>query len=82
MATTTALVTLAAGTDTGTGEAVVFWVLAPIAVLASFGMLFSKKAVHSALMLAATMLCLAVLYIVQDAPSSASCRWSSTPARS
>ena len=37
-------------------------------MLASFGMLFSKKAVHSALMLAATMLCLAVLYIVQDAP--------------
>ena len=44
--------TLAAGTDTGTGEAVVFWVLAPIAVLASFGMLFSKKAVHSAVLLA------------------------------
>ena len=68
MSTTTALTTLAAGTDTGTGEAVVFWLLAPIAVLASFGMLFSKKAVHSALMLAATMLCLAVLYIAQDAP--------------
>jgi NADH-quinone oxidoreductase subunit J len=68
MSTGTALVTLAAGTDTGTGEAVVFWLLAPIAVLASFGMLFSKKAVHSALMLAATMLCLAVLYLAQDAP--------------
>ena len=68
MSTGTALATLAAGTDTGTGEAVVFWLLAPVAVLASFGMLFSKKAVHSALMLAATMLCLAVLYIAQDAP--------------
>jgi NADH-quinone oxidoreductase subunit J len=68
MSTGTALVTLAAGTDTGTGEAVVFWLLAPVAVLASLGMLFSKKAVHSALMLAATMLCLAVLYLAQDAP--------------
>jgi NADH-quinone oxidoreductase subunit J len=69
MSTTgTALVTLAAGTNTGTGEAVVFWLLAPVAVLASLGMLFSKKAVHSALMLAATMLCLAVLYLAQDAP--------------
>jgi NADH-quinone oxidoreductase subunit J len=68
MSTGTALVTLAAGTDTGTGEAVVFWLLAPVAVFASLGMLFSKKAVHSALLLAATMLCLAVLYLAQDAP--------------
>jgi NADH-quinone oxidoreductase subunit J len=68
MTTGTALVTLAAGTDTGTGEAVVFWLLAPVSVLAGLGMLFSKKAVHSALLLALTMLCLAVLYLVQDAP--------------
>jgi NADH-quinone oxidoreductase subunit J len=59
---------LAAATDTGTGEAVTFWLLAPLAVLASLGMLASKRAVHSALLLAFTMLCLAVLYLVQDAP--------------
>ena len=59
---------LAAGTDTGTGEAVAFWLLGPLAVLGAFGVLFSKKAVHSALMLALTMLCLAVLYLAQDAP--------------
>lgn len=59
---------LAATTDTSTGEAVVFWLLAPLAVLASLGILFSKKAVHSALLLAMTMLCLAVLYLAQDAP--------------
>jgi NADH-quinone oxidoreductase subunit J len=62
----------AAGTapavETGAGEAAVFWVLAPIAVLAAAGMLLSRKAVHSALLLALTMLCLAVLYIAQDAP--------------
>jgi NADH-quinone oxidoreductase subunit J len=59
---------LAASTDTGTGEAVTFWILGPLAVLAAIGVLFSKKAVHSALLLAATMLCLAVLYLAQDAP--------------
>jgi NADH-quinone oxidoreductase subunit J len=57
-----------AAAQTGTGEAVVFWLLGPVAVLASAGMLLTKKAVHSALLLAVTMLCLAVIYIAQDAP--------------
>ena len=60
------LLAVAAG-DAGTGEAVVFWVLAPVAVLAALGMLISKKAVHSALLLATTMICLAIFYIAQDA---------------
>jgi NADH-quinone oxidoreductase subunit J len=59
---------LAAATDTGTGEAVTFWILAPVAVLAALGVLASKKAAHSALLLALTMLSLAVLYLAQDAP--------------
>lgn len=59
---------LAAGTDTGNGEAAAFWVLAPVATLASLGMLLSRKAVHSALLLATTMLSLAVMYLAQDAP--------------
>lgn len=45
-----------------------FWILAPVIVLAAFGVLFSRKTVHSALSLAAVMLSLAVLYLVQDAP--------------
>jgi len=53
---------------TGTGEAVTFWVLAPVAVLAALGMLVTRRAVHSALLLALVMLCLAVLYLAQDAP--------------
>jgi NADH-quinone oxidoreductase subunit J len=65
---TTSAQLLAAATDTGTGEAVTFWILGPLAVLAALGVLFSRKAVHSALLLAATMLCLAVLYLAQDAP--------------
>jgi NADH-quinone oxidoreductase subunit J len=64
----TSAAVLAAATDTGTGEAVTFWLLAPVATLASLGMLVSRKAVHSALLLATTMLSLAVLYLAQDAP--------------
>jgi NADH-quinone oxidoreductase subunit J len=52
----------------GTGETVTFWILAPLAVLASFGMLVVKRAVHSALLLALTMVCLAIFYLAQEAP--------------
>ncbi|WP_036527762.1 NADH-quinone oxidoreductase subunit J [Nocardia sp. CNY236] len=54
-------------TGTSTGEAVQFWLLAPLAVLGALGMVFAPKAVHSALCLAATMIALAVFYIAQDA---------------
>jgi len=65
---TGAQVVLAAAGNTGSGEAVLFWILAPVAVLAALGLLASKKAVHSALLLALIMLCLAVMYLGQDAP--------------
>ncbi len=45
-----------------------FWILAPVMVAAALGILFARKAVHSALMLAIVMISLAVLYAVQDAP--------------
>jgi NADH-quinone oxidoreductase subunit J len=51
-----------------TGEAVAFWVLGPLAAIAAVMMVVSRKAVHSALFLAAVMLSLAGLYAVQDAP--------------
>jgi NADH-quinone oxidoreductase subunit J len=47
---------------------IVFWLLAPIMVLAALGILFTRKAVHAALLLAVVMIGLAVLYAVQDAP--------------
>ena len=50
-----------------TPEAVMFWVLAPLSVIASLGMLLVKKAVHSALLLAWVMITLAIFYIAQDA---------------
>ncbi len=50
-----------------TPETVMFWVLAPVAVLATLGMLLVKKAVHSALLLAWVMITLAIFYIAQGA---------------
>ncbi|QMU75009.1 NADH-quinone oxidoreductase subunit J [Streptacidiphilus sp. PB12-B1b] len=50
-----------------TGEAVQFWVLAVVAVAGALGMVLCRKAVHSALCLAATMLALAVCYMAQGA---------------
>ena len=52
---------------TATPEAVLFWFLAPLAVLSALGMLLVKKAVHSALLLAWVMVTLAIFYIAQDA---------------
>jgi len=51
-----------------TGESALFWVLAPLAVAASIGMLFMKKAVHSAILLAWVMITLAIFYIALEAP--------------
>jgi NADH-quinone oxidoreductase subunit J len=50
-----------------TPEAVMFWILAPLSVIAALGMLLVKKAVHSALLLAWIMITLAIFYIAQGA---------------
>ena len=47
---------------------IAFWVLAPIMVLAALGILFVRKAVHAALLLAVVMISLAVLYAALEAP--------------
>jgi NADH-quinone oxidoreductase subunit J len=52
----------------GPGEAAWFWILAPLAVLAAFGLVLSRSAVHAALFLAVDMLSLAVFYATQGAP--------------
>jgi NADH-quinone oxidoreductase subunit J len=51
-----------------TAEAVLFWVLAPIMVLAASGLLFARKAVHAALCVITVMISLAFLYVAQEAP--------------
>ena len=52
---------------TSGGEAVLFWVLGPLSVLVSFGLLFARKAVHAALCVAFVMVNLGVFYIAQEA---------------
>jgi NADH-quinone oxidoreductase subunit J len=57
-------------TDTAvnTGEAVVFWICSVLAVAGALGMVLSRKAVHSALWIALTMINLAILYVANSAP--------------
>ena len=45
-----------------------FYILAPIMVLAALGILFVRKAVHAALLLAVVMISLAILYAALEAP--------------
>ncbi len=47
---------------------IAFWLLAPVMVVCALGLLFARKAVHCALLLAVVMISLAVLYAVLDAP--------------
>ncbi|MBC8093238.1 MAG: NADH-quinone oxidoreductase subunit J [Pseudonocardia sp.] len=58
----------AAADSVSLGEAIVFWILGPLALAGALGMIFARNAVHSALFLVLTMFCLAVLYMVQQAP--------------
>ncbi|MEU0282561.1 NADH-quinone oxidoreductase subunit J [Streptomyces sp. NPDC088147] len=57
----------AAATTTSTGEAVQFWILGTVAVIGALCTILMKKAVHSALCLAATMIILAVFYLANGA---------------
>ncbi|GLU49235.1 NADH-quinone oxidoreductase subunit J [Nocardiopsis ansamitocini] len=59
----------AAATDAiGGGETGAFYVLGTIVVLAALGVVFSRKAVYSALMMAVFMIGLAVFYGINQAP--------------
>ncbi|OIJ66806.1 NADH-quinone oxidoreductase subunit J [Streptomyces mangrovisoli] len=53
--------------STSTGEAFQFWVLGTVAVLGALSTVFMKRAVHSALSLAGTMIVLAVFYLANGA---------------
>ncbi|MET8678098.1 NADH-quinone oxidoreductase subunit J [Streptomyces sp. NPDC004647] len=52
---------------TSTGEAVQFWVLGIVAVVGALSTVLMKKAVHSALSLAGTMIVLAIFYLANGA---------------
>ncbi|MFF8034961.1 MULTISPECIES: NADH-quinone oxidoreductase subunit J [unclassified Streptomyces] len=53
--------------STSTGEAFQFWILGTIAVIGALCTVFMKRAVHSALCLAGTMIILAVFYLANGA---------------
>ena len=53
---------------TSTGEEVLFWVLAPIMVLAALGLIFARRTVYAAMSVIVVMVSLAVMYVAQEAP--------------
>ncbi len=53
--------------NSGGGEQIAFWILAPLALAGGLGMVFAKNAVHSALWLVLSMLCIGCLYMAQGA---------------
>jgi NADH-quinone oxidoreductase subunit J len=55
-------------TKTSTGEAVAFFTLGPLALLAALGLVMAKNAVHAALLLVVVMFSLAVFYVMNQAP--------------
>lgn len=57
----------AAASTTSTGEALQFWVLGTVAVIGALCTILMRKAVHSALCLAGTMIVLAVFYLANGA---------------
>ena len=59
---------LAAAGEVKGGEQAAFWLLAPIALLGAIAMVWARNAVHSALFLVITMLCLGVFYVMQAGP--------------
>jgi NADH-quinone oxidoreductase subunit J len=59
---------LAAAGDLGTGEAITFWILGPLALAGAIGMVLARNAVHSALFLVLTMFSLGVFYVLQGGP--------------
>lgn len=50
------------------GEAVLFWVLAPLMVIGALGLLFARRAVHAAVAVVGVMIGVAVLYLALEAP--------------
>ncbi len=63
-----ALLAAAADGHIQRGEAVSFWILGPVAVAGAIGTVLLRNAVHSALSLVATMMCLGLFYVIEQGP--------------
>lgn len=64
----TSVLASAGSTAAATTQSVIFWLLAVVSVGSACGMVLARRAVHCAVYLAAIMLSLAVLYLMQGAP--------------
>jgi NADH-quinone oxidoreductase subunit J len=62
------MTTTLAAVEISTGEAVLFWILGPIALAGAFGTVLARNAIHSALFLVMTMGSLGAFYFIQEAP--------------
>jgi NADH-quinone oxidoreductase subunit J len=67
-ATHAVLLAAAGPNQVSTGEAVAFWILGPVALLGAIGMVLLRNAIHSALSLVATMMCLGLFYLIEQGP--------------
>jgi NADH-quinone oxidoreductase subunit J len=67
-----AAVNLASGAlmhgDVPLGEAIAFWILGPVSLAGAIGMVMFRNAIHSALSLVATMMCLGAFYVIEQGP--------------
>ena len=61
-------VLLTAAGEVSTGEAVTFYIFAPLALIGAVGTVAARNAVHSALFLVVTMLSLGIFYVLQAGP--------------
>lgn len=68
MSATQAILAAAGPNQVSTGEAVAFWILGPVALLGAIGMVLLRNAIHSALSLVATMMCLGLFYLIEQGP--------------
>ena len=59
---------LAAGAPIGSGETTIFWILGTVVLFGALGVVFSRKAVHSAMSMALAMVGLAIFYGINEAP--------------
>jgi NADH-quinone oxidoreductase subunit J len=63
-----AATTTGAEVGASTGDAVLFWTLGPLMVIAALGLIFARKAVHAALSMAVVMVSLGGVYVGLQAP--------------
>jgi NADH-quinone oxidoreductase subunit J len=50
------------------GEAIAFWILGPVSLAGAVGTITLRNAIHSALSLVATMMCLGAFYLIEQGP--------------